>query len=83
MFFYVWMEVKNLIMKQNYGEKASKMVCELLANSSQRRKRLKDAGWERVLNPPLVGNQWLWKHPQWHVQLENEAIKIMDSINEK
>jgi hypothetical protein len=62
----------------NTGEKALKEVVQMLSSSTQRRERLRKAGWERVLNPPLVGNQWIWRHPQWFVQLESEAIRILD-----
>jgi hypothetical protein len=60
------------------GEKALQEVSHFISFSQQRRNRLRDAGWERILNPPLVGNQWIWKHPRWFVQLENEAVRILD-----
>lgn len=63
----------------NAGEKALKEVAQMVLSSMQKRERLRMAGWERVLDPPLVGNQWIWKHPRWFVQLENEAVRILDA----
>jgi hypothetical protein len=61
------------------GEKALREVAELITTSRQQRERLVKAGWERVLSPPLVGNQWIWKHPLWYVQLESEALRIIEA----
>lgn len=53
-------------------------MAEFILLSIDQRKKLRAAGWERVLDPPLVGNQWLWRHPRWFVQLESEAIRILE-----
>lgn len=67
-------------MSSKNGIRAIKLVAELLSFSSQRRQRLREAGWKRVISPPLVGNQWLWQHPEWHVQLEDDAIRILETL---
>ena len=63
------------------GERALLEVSQMVSFVTQRRQRLKEAGWERVLDPPLVGNQWIWKHPKWMVQLENDAVRIMEMVS--
>ncbi len=57
------------------GEKALGEVVEMLANSRQRRDKLWANGWIRILNPPLVNNEWLWEHPQFGRWTESLAVK--------
>lgn len=61
------------------GEKALTMVAKLIFNSMTNRSELRKAGWIRVVHPPLVGNQWIWEHPIWKVQLESDALIIINN----
>jgi hypothetical protein len=61
------------------GEIALLEAACLVLSSLERRKRLVQAGWVRVTDPPLVSNQWIWWHPRWFVQLEGEAVRILDA----
>ena len=44
------------------GERALKEVAQMLLESQKTREQLRNDGWERVTSPPLVNNEWLWKH---------------------
>lgn len=74
--------VFNLFRKKRLDElqhRALHEIFEMLSHSMKNQDRLRANGWERVLEPPLVGNQRLWKHPIWHFQLEKDAIIILNS----
>ncbi|MCK9458283.1 MAG: hypothetical protein M0R80_01365 [Proteobacteria bacterium] len=56
------------------GEKALTEVAEMLTDSWQRRAKLRANGWKRILNPPLVNNEWFWEHPLFGRWTESLAI---------
>lgn len=52
-------------------------MAEYLVYQQWCRDQLRHEGWERVLSPPLVDNQWLWKHPWWGFKTQPEAVKLL------
>jgi hypothetical protein len=52
-------------------------VAEMLLESQRIREQLRKDGWERVVSPPLVNNEWVWKHPAWGFKTQTEAVKCI------
>lgn len=66
-------------MTKTPGEKALLMVAEMLLDSWDERKRLHDAGWQRVTSPPLVNNEWIWFSPDLNTTMtQSEALRWLD-----
>lgn len=80
---FQWFLDKVFSERKNLGEKALQEVAEMVSRTSYNRERLIKNGWKIVVNPPLVGNEMIWEHPQWRVQLESKAIKILDLEGKK
>ena len=58
-----------------FGERALEEVTHLLTTSWSLRDKLREAGWTRVLHPPLVNNEWIWEHPLFGCKTQSEAVK--------
>jgi len=61
------------------GERALKDVADMITYNRNQRDLLRENGWERILSPPLVNNEWVWKHPLWGFKTQGEAVRIIEA----
>jgi hypothetical protein len=69
--------MKYVIATLTPGQQALVEVAHMLTYSRKCREGLRKAGWQRVLKPPLINNQWVWEHPLYGIKLQEEAMKCI------